>query len=88
MMPHPAVEAAARALAHLVHHHVAHVADAIPLVGLEWTVFHFPETNPEKPKHHKSALYGRMWKLRGQGMDAMVRQLPSGEYVLVARRFQ
>jgi hypothetical protein len=77
----------ARALAHLEHHRVEHVEQALPLVGLEWTVFHFPVVNPEKPKHHKHALYGRMWKLRGQGMDAMVRQLPCGEFVLVARRF-
>lgn len=75
-------------LAHLAHHHVQHVAQAIELVGVEWIVFHFPVTNPDKPRQHKSALYGRMWRLREQGIDAMVRQLPSDEYVLIARRFE
>ena len=71
----------ADALAHLDHHRVASLEDALPLVGFEWTVFHLPPAKASKP-----ALYGRMWKLRERGWDAMVRQL-GDEYVLVARRY-
>lgn len=77
-------------LTHLPHFEVTRSADALAvletpaLVG-EWVVFHFPDTfEARKPK---AILYGRMWKFRGQGIDAMVRQLASGRYVLVAKRF-
>jgi hypothetical protein len=77
-------------LTHLLHFEVTRSADALAvletpaLVG-EWVVFHFPDTYElAKPK---APLYGRMWRFRSQGIDAMVRQLASGRFVLVARRY-
>lgn len=77
--------AAALMLAHLVHHVCRDTAEALPLVGDEWTVLHFPDA--DRAKKPKAVLYGRMWGFRKLGYDAMVRQLPDGSYVLVARRF-
>jgi hypothetical protein len=64
----------------LPSHRVTSLEELIPLIGTEWTVFHFPPHKGSKP-----ALYGRMWKIRALGIDAMVRELAS-EYVLIARR--
>ena len=82
--------AAALMLAHLAHFTVARSADAVAILAWpehrdEWVVFHFEGL--EREKKPKTVLYGRMWRFRSVGYDAMVRQLPSGEYVLVARRF-
>jgi len=77
-------------LSHLPHFEVARSADALevletPLLADAWVVFHFPDTyRARKPK---AVLYGRMWRFRERGIDAMVRQLASSRYVLVARRF-
>lgn len=77
-------------LTHLLHFEVTRSADALAvletpaLVG-EWVVFHFPDAIAAKKP--KAVLYGRMWAFRKQGYDAMVRQLASGRYVLVAKRF-
>lgn len=77
-------------LTHLLHFEVTRSADAIgvlekPELVDQWLVFHFPDTyEARKPK---PILYGRMWALRKLGIDAMVRQLQSGRYVLVARRY-
>ena len=79
-----------RMLPHLSHFEAKDSADA--LVELEkpehldvWVVFHFPDTyRVAKPK---AVLYGRMWGFRKRGIDAMVRQLSSGRYVLVVRRY-
>lgn len=65
-------------LDHLEHHHVRSLEQLIPLIGTEWTVFHIRGAS-------KPAMYGRMWKIRGLGIDAMVRELDH-EYVLIARR--
>ena len=77
-------------LTHLLHFEVTRSADALSVLGKpalvdQWVVFHFPDTyEARKPK---AVLYGRMWAFRKQGIDAMVRQLQSGRYVLVARRY-
>lgn len=49
----------------------------------EWVVFHFPDA--DRAKKPKAVLYGRMWRFRELGIDAMVRQLSNGRYVLVVR---
>lgn len=64
----------------VIEHHVESLVEAIPLIGYEWTIFHFP---PKKSA--KAALYGRMWKIRELGIDAMVREW-GGTYVLIARK--
>lgn len=77
-------------LSHLLHFEVGRSADALgvletPELVDQWVVFHFPDTyEARKPK---AILYGRMWAFRTQGIDSMVRQLQSGRYVLVARRY-
>lgn len=77
-------------LSHLIQFEVARSAEALavletPELADHWVVFHFPDTyRARKPK---AILYGRMWAFRERGIDAMVRQLQSGRYVLVARRF-
>lgn len=77
-------------LTHLLHFEVTRSEDALvvletPALVDEWVVFHFPDTY-EVPKP-KAPLYGRMWAFRKRGIDAMVRQLASGRYVLVCRRY-
>jgi hypothetical protein len=82
-------------LSHLVHFEVTRSADALkvletPALADQWVVFHFPQARLDHPKalaHHKAALYGRMWKFRERGIDAMVRTLQTGKLVLVARRY-
>ena len=77
-------------LTHLLHFEATDSAAALEVLETrelvdQWVVFHFPDTyEARKPK---PILYGRMWAFRERGIDAMVRQLQSGRYVLVARRF-
>lgn len=66
-------------LDHLEHYVVDSLAEVLPLISLEFRVFHFPATKSSKP-----AMYGRMWKIRELGIDAMVREY-QGEFVLITR---
>lgn len=77
-------------LTHLLHFEVARSADALAVLETpelvdQWVVFHFPDT--DRARKPKAVLYGRMWRFRERGIDAMVRQLQSGKFVLVARRY-
>ena len=86
----PALARALAMLAHLAHFDVRRSADALAILEKPehldtWVVFHFADTaGAKKPK---AILYGRMWRFRERGYDAMVRQLADGQYVLVARRY-
>ena len=77
-------------LSHLLHFEVSRSADALevlekPALADQWVAFHFPDTY--EAKKPKAILYGRMWAFRDRGIDSMVRQLQTGRYVLVARRY-
>lgn len=86
----PALARALAMLAHLAHFTVRDSAAAIAELEKPehldtWIVFHFPDA--DRAKKPKAVLYGRMWRFRERGYDAMVRQLGDGRYVLVARRY-
>lgn len=67
-------------LNHLTLHQVSKLQDVIPLITTEWQVFRFPIFRASKP-----AMYGRMWRIRELGIDAMVREYQR-EYLLLARK--
>lgn len=76
-------------LSHLPHFEVSNTADALellekPALADQWVVFHFDFRSSKNPK---AVLYGRSRVFRERGIDSMVRQLQSGRYVLVARRY-
>lgn len=77
-------------LAHLAHYEARNTADALAVLEKPehldvWVVFHFPDAN--RARKPKAVLYGRMWAFRRLGIDAMVRQLANGRFVLVVRRY-
>jgi len=67
-------------LEHITAHRVDSLDEVIPLITTEWIVFRFPIFKASKP-----AMYGRMWRIRELGIDAMVREY-QGEYLLLARK--
>lgn len=76
-------------LEHLRHNHVKNSAECIEVLRsaepFEFIVFVIPPEKTEKAT--KNAMYQRMWKLRFQGFDAMVRKTTEHGYVLIGRRF-
>lgn len=76
-------------LEHLTHVEVSNSAEAIEHLKtsepFKWIVFVIPPEKTEKGT--KNAMYKRMWKLRAEGFDAMVRR-ENEEFVLVAMTFK
>ena len=77
-------------LGHLAHFEAANTAAAMSELEKPehldvWLVFHFPDA--DRAGNPKAVLYGRGSRFRERGYDSMVRQLRSGHYVLVVRRY-
>jgi hypothetical protein len=67
-------------LDHLEHFNVTSLDEVLPLISTDFRIFHFPTHKGSKP-----AMYGRMWKIRKLGIDAMVREYEN-EFVLITRK--